>query len=71
MELLTQGGSITAEEPVGDGPRGRCYGPVNPIILSDDRVGKGLNDFTQAGVSSNTFQCMNRVDIIHSGAETE
>ena len=37
----------TAEEPVGDGPRGRCYGPVNPTSLEEYtvvlfRVGKGL-----------------------------
>ena len=25
----------TAEEPVGDGPRGRCYGLVEKLILSD------------------------------------
>ena len=31
----------TAEEPVGYGPRGRCYGPVNPNPLSRVRVGSG------------------------------
>ena len=30
----------TAEEPVGDGPRGRWDGPVNPNSLSAIRVGK-------------------------------
>ena len=30
----------TAEEPVGDSPRGRCYGPVNPNLLEAD---KGVN----------------------------
>ena len=32
----------TAEEPVGDGPRGRCSGIVNPGVLSNTSVGKGL-----------------------------
>ena len=39
----------TAEEPAGDGPRGRCYGPGDPGILSDTRVGKGLKYFTKPG----------------------
>ena len=29
----------TAEEPVGDGPRGRCYRPVNPNLLEADQGG--------------------------------
>ena len=33
----------TAEEPVGDGPRGRCYGPVNPNRVEHDQGGKGVN----------------------------
>ena len=33
----------TAEEPVGDGPRGRCYGPVNPGPTVWDQGGKGVN----------------------------
>ena len=39
----------TAEEPVGDGPRGRCYGPVNPVSLSANRVGRGLKQSLIAG----------------------
>ena len=31
-----------ANGPVAGGPPGRYYGPENPIILSDIRVGKGL-----------------------------
>ena len=32
----------TAEEPVGDGPRGRCYGPVNQCHIRCDMGGKGV-----------------------------
>ena len=34
----------TAEEPVGDGPRGRCYGPVNPGNIVCYQGGKGLKN---------------------------
>ena len=32
-----------AAGPVTGGSRGFCGGPADPIILSDDRAGKGLN----------------------------
>ena len=32
----------TAEEPVGDGPRGRCYDLVKKYLLSEAWAGKGL-----------------------------
>ena len=31
----------TAEEPVGDGPRERCYGPVNLGLLEGKQTGVG------------------------------
>ena len=34
--------SHTAAEPVGDGPRGRCYRPVNPIAIGWQQGGKGV-----------------------------
>ena len=33
----------TAEEPVDDGPRGRCYGPVNSLHLRGEAGGKRVN----------------------------
>ena len=46
----------TAKEPVGDGPRGRCYGLVEKLILSDKWVGKGLKGRSALQTASKRVQ---------------